>query len=78
MTPSGGKSRKLAQKKPAKLLTKRALFWLRGQDLNLRPSGYEPDALTNCATLPNEKARPCFEGAGQIGISVINARACRQ
>ena len=25
-------------------------FWLRGKDLNQRPSGYEPDELPDCST----------------------------
>ena len=36
-------------KAPVNLAIDRGLL-LRGQDLNLRPSGYEPDELPDCST----------------------------
>ena len=41
-----------------KLLAQRSLLksWLRGLDLNQRPSGYEPDELPGCSTPHDESS----------------------
>jgi hypothetical protein len=74
---------------PAMSVTKEALAdlainqgsrWWRGQDLNLRPSGYEPDELPNCST-PRRTVKLEYAGntamTTKLHVTVDNPPGCR-
>ena len=57
-----------SEEKPSDFLRNQTVLWLRGQDLNLRPPGYEPDELPTA--LPRD-----ITGAGnraRTGTSVTS------
>src|SRR5216684_541133 len=50
--------------------------WLRGRDLNPRPSGYEPDELPGCSTprLEIHYAELAIKSKSKISVQKVSAR----
>ena len=46
------------EKEPQLCIKITVLIWVQGEDLNLRPPGYEPDELPNCSTLRYNSSLP--------------------
>ena len=51
------------------------MYWLRGQDLNLRPSGYEPDELPGCST-PRHQGYGLFWSGRDACFSFLRRLYC--